>query len=178
MFFILLINCIITLYQSHRRLFRAILELREIVLTAYRGRNEVLRTALSPEAHKALSRGLEEVPTTPQSEGSKSSSKEVNLRSFLENDWVSNFHDVDTLDGFEIPEQVASGQVNDDKTDKRAATLGKEATASTLGKEAMLELISESKAIVKEYSALLNAPFAAYCDSQRKWAETDAVRDR
>ncbi|KAL7452019.1 hypothetical protein ACHAWC_003770, partial [Mediolabrus comicus] len=60
--------------KSHRRLFRAILELREIVLAAYRGRNEVLRTALSPKAHKALSRGLEEVPTTPQNEGSKSSS--------------------------------------------------------------------------------------------------------
>ncbi len=151
--------------KSHRRLFRAILELREIVLAAYRGRNEVLRTALSPQAHNALSRGLEEV-SSPKSESPKSSSKEVNLRSFLESDWVSNFLDVDTLEGFEIPEQVANGQMHDKKK------------ASTRGKEAMSELIAESKAIVKEYSALLNEPFGAFCESQRKWAETDAVRDR
>uniref|UniRef100_A0A7S2PGR8 BEACH domain-containing protein n=1 Tax=Skeletonema marinoi TaxID=267567 RepID=A0A7S2PGR8_9STRA len=93
-------------------------------------------------------------------------SKEVNLRSFLESDWVSNFLDVDTLEDFEIPEQVANGQMHDKKK------------ASTRGKEAMLELIAESKAIVKEYSALLNEPFGAFCESQRKWAETDAVRDR
>jgi len=136
------------------------------VLAAYRGRNEVLRTALSPKAYKALSRGLEDV-STPNSESPKSSSsKEVNLRSFLENEWVSNFHDVDTLDGFVIPEQVANGQMHDNKK------------ASTLGKEAMVQLIAESKAIVKEYSALLNEPFATFCESQRKWAETDAVRDR
>lgn len=151
--------------KSHRRLFRAILELREIVLAAYRGRNEVLRAALSPQAHSALSRGLEEV-SSPSKESSKSMSKEVNLRSFLESDWVSNFLDVDSLEGFEIPEQVASGQMHDKKK------------GSTRGKEAMLEIISESKNIVKEYSALLNEPFGAFCESQRKWAETDAVRDR
>jgi hypothetical protein len=25
---------------------------------------------------------------------------------------------------------------------------------------------------------LLNSPFTLYCETQRKWAETDAVRDR
>ena len=45
--------------DSTSSLFRAILELREIVLAAYRGRNEVLRASLSPQAHDALSRGLE-----------------------------------------------------------------------------------------------------------------------
>lgn len=43
-----------TRQKNHRRLFRAILELREIVLAAYRGRNEVLRAALSLQAHEAL----------------------------------------------------------------------------------------------------------------------------
>jgi len=42
----------------------------------------------------------------------------------------------------------------------------------------MKELDSETKAIVAEYARLLDAPFTLYCDNQRKWAETDAVRDR
>ena len=43
--------------KSMRRLFRSILEIREIVLAAHRGRNEVLRVSLSPLAFEALSQG-------------------------------------------------------------------------------------------------------------------------
>lgn len=152
--------------KSQRRLFRAILELREIVLAAYRGRNEVLRAALSPQAHDALSRGLEAVTSgsTPSKAGSGDSpSKEASLRSFLENDWVSGFHDVEVDGSLIIPEQIDTGQMHE---------------VTTRGEEAIEEIVFESVAIVKEYSSLLNTPFALYCENQRKWAETDAVRDR
>ena len=140
--------------KSQRRLFRAILELKEIVLAAFKGRNEVLKASLSPQAHEALARALEEEPSTGTDEkNGEHLSKEASLRAFLESDWTSGFHDVDSDDGLVLPEQ-------------------------TSGKEAIVELASESTAIVKEYADLLNAPFTVYCETQRKWAETDAVRDR
>ena len=147
-----------------RRLFRAILELREIVLAAYRGRNEVLRAALSPWGYEALANGLEDRSTSPNANDLPS--KEASLRSFLENSWVTGFHDVDVDGDLIIPEQIANGQVYD----------GRE--ASKRGRQAIQELASESTAIIKDYSHLLNSPFTLYCETQRKWAETDAVRDR
>jgi hypothetical protein len=143
--------------KSKRRLFRATLELREIVLAAYKGRNEVLRAALSTHAYDALSRGLDE---------HASITKEASLRAFLENDWVVGFHDVEGEGSVVIPEQVSCGHVHQDRKQ------------STRGKQAIEEVASESAAIVKEYTFLLNSPFAHYCENQRKWAETDAVRDR
>ena len=149
--------------KSKRRLFRATLELREIVLAAYRGRNEVLRAALSSQAYEALSCGLED---NTGSKGSNFQSKEASLRAFLENDWVAGFHDVEGEGNLVIPEQVSSGQICQDSKQ------------STRGKQAIEELAAESVAIVKEYTLLLNIPFTLYCETQRKWAETDAVRDR
>ena len=148
--------------KGQRRLFRAVLELREIVLAAYRGRNEVLRAALSPSAHEALSRGLEEVAGGSGSTkaggatADPSPSKEASLRAFLENDWVAGFHDVEGEGSLVVPEQVV-----------KAA-----------GRRAIGEIAKESGAIAAEYACLLDAPFAAYCEGQRRWAETDAVRDR
>ena len=148
--------------KSQRRLFRAILELREIVLAAHRGRNEVLKTALSPKAHEALANSMEEIALL----GGEAPSKEASLRSFLENGWVAGFHDVETEGDLVIPEQIANGQVYQGRK------------ASTRGRQAIEELQSESTAMIKEYTNLLNAPFTVYCENQRKWAETDAVRDR
>ena len=83
---------------SPTSLFCAILlELREIVLTAYsyRGRNEVLRASLSPKAHNALSRGLEGgellSPKKPNDTLKSVTSREESLRSFLSNDWVTRW---------------------------------------------------------------------------------------
>lgn len=136
--------------HSLNSLFRAILELREIVLAAYRGRNEVLRASLSSQAHNALSNALE------SADPSKNPiSREDNLRKFLAHDWVVGFHDVQTVGGVVIPESVES----------------------TMGKDAFKTLASESLAIIKDYKSVMNTPWKAFCENQRKWAETDAVRE-
>uniref|UniRef100_A0A7S4NG05 BEACH domain-containing protein n=1 Tax=Odontella aurita TaxID=265563 RepID=A0A7S4NG05_9STRA len=191
--------------KNYRRLFRATLELREVVLAAYRGRNEVLRAALSLQAYEALQAGLEETSSSGKSSGGKStrsslrhtgsdesptkgrrissskakgssikdrgsshrgsSSKEASLRAFLANVWVTRFHDVDMIGGIAVPEQVSRGQVYRNRT------------ASDRGLLAVEELATESKRIILDYTRALNAPFEAYCEDQRLWAETDAVRD-
>jgi len=120
--------------KSKRRLFRATLELREIVLAAYRGRNEVLRAALSSQAYEALSCGLED---NTGSKGSNFQSKEASLRAFLENDWVAGFHDVEGEGNLVIPEQVSSGQICQDSKQ------------STRGKQAIEELAADSHFTVK-----------------------------
>eukprot|EP00957_Ditylum_brightwellii_P068816 5223877-Ditylum_brightwellii.AAC.1 len=167
--------------KNYRRLFRATLELREIVMAAYRGRNEVLRAALSLQAYEALQAGLEEINNqkiqgAPKSSHRRSSmsrasasggsgSKEASLRAFMANSWVTGFHDVDIDGNLVIPEQVANGQIY------------RHRTASNRGRLAIEELASESKTIIKDYNNALNTPFEAYCEDQRQWAETDAVRD-
>ena len=162
--------------KNYRRLFRATLELREVVLAAYRGRNEVLRAALSLQAYEALQAGLEESTATGKKWGSSkskvsskdrrgSSSKEASLRAFLANVWVTRFHDVDIIGDIAVPEQVSNKQIYRNRT------------ASDQGLLAIEELAKESKHMVEDYSRALNAPFEAYCEDQRQWTETDAVRD-
>lgn len=94
------------------------------------------------------------------------SSKEASLRTFLKNDWMTGFHDVEAIGDMMISEQVANGQVY------------KNRTATIIGRQAITELVSENTAIVKEYSDLLGIPFNLYCENQRRWAETEAVRER
>jgi len=122
-----------------------------------------LRAALSLQAHEALARGLEEM-SSPKF--LLKSSKEASLRTFLKNDWMTSFHDVEAIGDMMISEQVANGQVY------------KNRTATTIGRQAITELVSENAAIVKEYSDLLGIPFNLYCENQRRWAETEAVRER
>lgn len=153
--------------KSRRRLFRSILEIREIILAAYRGRSEVLQESLSPVAFETLSQGFEEergIGASAQS--TKLPPKEAFLRAFLKNDWVVGFHDVMSEGELNIPEQISCDQINKGKK------------SSTRGRRAIEELATESDSIIKEYNILLNAPFTLYCEKQRKWAETDAVRDR
>ena len=64
-----------------------------------------------------------------------------------------------------IPEQVADGQVY------------KNRTASTRGRTAIQDLHAENNAIIEEYDRKLQSSFDEYCEIQRQWAETDAVRD-
>ena len=78
--------------KNHRRIFRSSSELREIVLAAHRGRNEVLRAALSPKAYESLQCALEEIVTGRREQINRKVSREASLRSFISNDWVQNFH--------------------------------------------------------------------------------------
>ena len=166
--------------KNYGRLLRGTQELREILLAAFRGRNEVLRSGLSLEAYEALRAGLEEPEKKSRYQRRRhgesklrlsqkkkgSTSKEEVLRSFIANTWITGFHDVELLEGgCAIPEQVANGQIYKNKA------------ASNQGYEAIEQLAEESRAIIKDYSACLNAPFELYCEEQRKWADTDAVRD-
>jgi hypothetical protein len=84
------------------------------VLAAYRGRNEVLRASLSPKAHDALSRGLEGgellSPKKPNDTLKSVTSREESLRSFLSNDWVTRFHDVEVVGNIVVPDAVSSIQ--------------------------------------------------------------------
>ncbi len=153
--------------KSMRRLFRSIFEIREIVLAAHRGRNEVLRSSLSPLAFEALSQGLEEERDSGAAMQSNNlPPKEAVLRAFLRNDWVVGFHDMMSEGELIIPEQISRDQTNQGRN------------TPARGRRAIEEVVSESESIIKEYNILLNAPFTLYCEKQRKWAETDAVRDR
>jgi hypothetical protein len=82
-------------------------------------------------------------------------SREESLRSFLLNEWVTGFHDVEVVGNNVIPEEVGS----------------------PMGREAIQLLASESSAILKDYKTVLNSPWKAFCEHQRRWAETDAVRE-
>ena len=142
--------------KSYKRVLRVALELREIVLAAFRGRNEVLRAALSPNAFEALQAGLET---------NHVGSKEAVIRAFLSNDWVSNFHDVDLRANIAISAQLTDGQ--DLKGD----------VTSQAGLKAIEALAAESSSIVSDFNRTMDVQFEAYCEYQRQWAETDAVRD-
>lgn len=50
-------------------------------------------------------------------------------------------------------------------------------TASVHGRVAIQDLCEESNKIVHEYDIALNSPFEEYCENQRLWAQTDAVRE-
>lgn len=138
--------------KNYKRTLRAALELREIVLAAFRGRNEVLRASLTERAFDSLQSGLE---TTP------SGSKETVIRSFLKNEWVTNFQDVDLRENIAIPSQL---------TDNGGEP-------SEEGIKAIEALAAESNSIVADFNRTLDIQFGAYCEYQRQWAETDAVRD-
>lgn len=142
--------------KNYKRTLRAALEIREIVLAAFRGRNEVLRASLTPKAYDALQVGLETNPT---------GSKEAVIRAFLNNDWVTNFQDVDLYGNIAIPAQL---------TENRDAG---NVTPSQDGIKAIEALAAESNAIIADFNRTLDIQFGAYCEYQRQWAETDAVRD-
>jgi len=142
--------------KNYKRTLRAALELREIVLAAFRGRNEVLRASLTPKAFEALQSGLETTPV---------GSKEAVIRGFLSNDWVTNFQDVDLHGDIAIPAQLTE--------DGGPGTT----ESSQAGIKAIEALAAESNSIVADFNRTLDIQFDAYCEYQRQWAETDAVRD-
>jgi hypothetical protein len=150
-----------------RRLLRVVLELRDIILTAYKGRNEVLRASLSRSAFEALQSCLGVTSQSsdeqaPLSSNKPASHREMIIRNLLTSDWVTKLQDVDVRENFTIPEQVESGNEKQDQS---------------LGVQAVEELSRESKAIINNLEKSLNSCFEKYLEAQRKWAETGAVRD-
>lgn len=156
--------------KYYRRLLRVVLELRDIILTSYKGRNEVLRTSLSPESFEALQSCLE-VPSLSTEEpassspGKAASPKETMVRTLLSSSWITRFQDVDIRDGIAIPEQLELGN----KIEQLDST--------SCGAQAVKELVTESSAIVDNFEKALNSCFEKYLEAQRIWSETGAVRD-
>jgi hypothetical protein len=162
--------------QKHiKRLIRAIGSLRDTVIGAFKGRNDVLRASLSLQAYEALEDALDEKSEFMLGELNRQSlkitgdngsiAKEASIRAFLRTSWVMGFQDVDLKDELAIPEQLANGQIYRNRT------------ASNRGFLVMKELFIESKAISDEYDQALDAPFQAYLEEHRQWANTTAVRD-
>lgn len=148
--------------KYYRRLLRVSLELRDVVSACFRGRNDVLRTALTEKAYGALHASLE-TPAAP----SRNASKESLIRSFLLNAWVTGFQDVITRGNYTIPEQVEVGE----------AVQTSSSTPTTQGVLAIRELHDESTAIENDLEKALNNCFQRYLQTQKKWAETDLVRE-
>jgi len=160
-----------------RTLLRSTLELREIVASAFGGRNDVLRTGLSLESYEELQLALEAPAPirrkTQHNSGEnqmerrdESASKEDKLRAFLNSAWTTGFHGVEVAGGeISVPIMVSNGQVY------------KNRTASKAGYEAIIALAKETEDITNDFGRCLDDPFNLYLEEQRKWAETDAVYD-
>ena len=157
--------------KSYRRLLRVVLELRDILSTTYERRKDVLRTSLTQDAYGALQACLESPVLsssndTPQSKAPFS--KEMLVRRLLLSDWVTKFQDVDISRGIVIPCMLKVGN---------ESTMLSSKDTPQGGTMVMQDLSHEATEIVKSFEKALNACFEKYLESQRKWAETGAVRD-
>lgn len=148
--------------RHYRRLLRVALELREVVSAVYRCRNDVLQCTLSTKAFDDLRESLE------GAQGAKASYKESIARDFLASEWVSKYQDVEIKADLSIPEQVTMHTIPLSSNDV--------ATGSQ-GFAAMEKIAQEGNSIQVDFEKALNTCFETYLESQRKWAETDAVRD-
>jgi len=152
--------------KHHRRLLRAALELRDIVSTIFRGRDGVLKLTLSSEAFEALRLSLE---SEPQSPGKHHNSKEAVVREFLSSKWVEGFQDVETRFELIVPEQVSMETIPLDNDGAEAAIVQ--------GIVIIEKLSKETNDILVDFEKALDSCFNNYLEAQRKWAETDAVRE-
>lgn len=144
--------------RHHRRLLRVSLELRDIASTVFRGRNHILKSSLSPAAYGDLQASLEG--------DHRIHSKEGVVREFLCSRWVTKYQDIETRADIAVPEQATMG------------TIALNSEGPTVQGFIVIEkLAQEAEAIVVDYEKALHSCFESYLESQRKWAETDAVRD-
>ena len=176
-------------HRQKRRLFLSAMELREIILEAFRRRSEVLREALSLQAYEALQAALEDQArgNTARRRASLSDIpwqvKEEGIRRFMRQDWVQNFHDVvyyspgldetsSTMTNTEseerttLPCMVSNGQIY------------KNHTSTTRGRETLLTLHIQTVQIINEYQKVLTSgAFETYLQHQRLWkGDSDGVR--
>ena len=172
-------------HRNLKRLLRSTQELKEIVSHAFRSRNDVCRSGLSLEAYESLQIALEE-PQQKARRGRKSSSTAGNTRSrsrhesqltedaigFLSSPWVTGFMDIESYESndeerttFSVPEMASNRQNYRNRT------------ALTAGFDAVEALAKESNEIVAELNRCLDIPFEDYLEEQRRWADTNLVRD-
>lgn len=149
--------------KYHRRLLRVALELRDVVSTAYRGRNDLLLSTMSMESFEALRVSLE------GDSNSEKSSKESVVREFLSSSWVSGFTDIVHRHDIVVPEQVSMETI--------PLSSEEALNPNSRGFFTVEKLASESKNIVSDFETAINSCFEEFLQGQRAWAETDAVRD-
>lgn len=150
--------------KCYRRLLRVGLELREVVSTAYRGRNDYLRSTLSSDAFDCLRDSLE-----GSSSAIKPSSKESVVREFLTSTWVSAYQDCESKSGLVIPEQVSMHSI--------PLSSRQENQPGLQGFVAVERLALESGNMVSEFEKAIDVCFKEYLEEHQRWTETDAVRD-
>ncbi|GAX27124.1 hypothetical protein FisN_13Lh328 [Fistulifera solaris] len=144
-----------------RRLLRSTKKLHEIVSEVFQRRNDLFKAALSNEAYEALLSSLTE------SDSIDKATKDQSIRIFLKSKWVQGFQDVENRCDLAIPEQVSIAA--QDGASKNDTTMQ--------GFLAIEQLSKESHDILIDFEKALDDCFTSYLESQRKWAETDAVRD-
>lgn len=150
--------------KHYRRLLRVALELRDVVSTAFRGRNELLRSTISDDAFEALRISLEGVSLS-----GKTASKESVIRDFLSSEWVTGFTDTITRHEIAVPEQISMDNI--------PLSSGQGTNSLFQGFVTIEKLSFESTRIVSDFEKAIDHCFEEYLEVQRKWAETDAVRD-
>ena len=150
--------------KYYRRLLRVALELRDVVSTAYRGRNDALRSTISSEAHEALRTSLE--GAFPPG---KAASKESVVRDFLSSKWVTGFQDTILRHDLTVPEQVSMDTI--------PLSSDQDNNPLCQGFVALEKLALESSSLCRDFEKVVDLRFEEYLEVQRKWAETEAVRD-
>jgi len=121
----------------------------------------LLRSTLSAEAHEALRDSLEGAFTP-----GKTPSKESVVRDFLASKWVAGFQDTVNRHDLAVPEQVSMDYIPLSSNEE-----------SNPGFGSVVKLSGESGNIVSDFEKSIDSCFEIYLEVQRKWAETDAVRD-
>lgn len=146
--------------KHHRRLLRTALELRDVVLSIFRGCADLLESSLSSEAFEALRCSFE---------GTQEHriSKESVAKEFLSSYWVTGFTDVEIRSDCAIPEQLSMGNI----------PLSSDQDSRCDGFSQIEKLALETKSIAADLDKTLDACFEHYLETMRLWAETDAVRD-
>jgi hypothetical protein len=86
----------------------------------------------------------------------------------LSSSWVCGYQDVEIKADLAIPEQITMNTI---------PLSSDEISSEQQGFSAMEKLAEEGKSILSDFEKALNAGFESYLESQRKWAETDAVRE-
>lgn len=150
--------------KIYRRILRVSLELREVISTAYRGRNDFLQITLTIRAYEALRTSLEGSSTE-----AIANSKEGVVRNFLTSSWVSGFQNCETKGGLNIPEQVSMHSI--------PLSSKQDNIPGLQGFFAMEKLAIESTNIVADFEKALDYCFKDYLEQHQRWTETDAVRD-
>ena len=129
-------------------------------MTIFEKRANVVRSSLTKEAIDAFQSCMESLTASSRESSTGSSQKEMIVRSLLASNWV-NKYEVKVSQKFDSLPLIV-GSTNILLADENSFTQ---------------DLRRDSSEIEKTFQKSLNASFEEYLEKQRKWAETDAVRD-